>query len=258
MIKKIMLTVTLTAFAAAVVPAAQALTLTEIMTAGAEAAAVSPLESALQASAVPLSKSSPETESTPLEAALQASAKPVQNAAQGAYAEPGGSSLEDALQAAALPNHEEAEPVQGEISGTPFTYTSEGFGTFSGSGTATAEVDAPINEFEGLYMGGASINPADYSASETKGGETIVTLNAAFLRTLPPGEYHLAASFAGDYSADLLLRVNEAAGPADPSGVPPTGDSAGYALWIISMTASAFGCGMLLRHKKRAGLDCKG
>ncbi len=132
------------------------------------------------------------------------------------------------------------------------------FGSFTGSGSRTATIDAPHSQFLSLSLNGTPLDKAHYS---TQSGSTLITLNEAYLKTLPNGQYTLHAAFT-DGSAELPLTVAVPASSTPPAQSttpqsPQTGDT--LALWpLLALAAVALlggGAALLvkLRGKKHAG-----
>jgi aminopeptidase N len=71
----------------------------------------------------------------------------------------------------------------------------EGFGAWTGTGSISARIDAPIDEFVKLSFN--SIELVEGVAYELSEGSTIITLLEDFLKTLTPGTYTLAVEFEG-------------------------------------------------------------
>lgn len=92
---------------------------------------------------------------------------------------------------------------------------------------------------------GTPISDIDYTAEQ---GSTIITLKAAKLQTLKPGDHTITVHF-DDGVASIQLTV-KAAPAIDPS--PKTGDSRNTGLWIVLMASSVLGfAGVMICDKKR-------
>ncbi len=148
----------------------------------------------------------------------------------------------------------EAPPI-----GTEYTVI-EHFGTFTGSGTRTASVDAAFGDFSHLEKDGTPVEPAHYEVSS---GSTVITLAEGHMLPLDNGTHTYRAVFAGGY-ADLTLTV--AVAPPDSSGTsgsdsssssssggvshtgsaPKTGDTSVVGLWLALLGLSALGLGGVL------------
>lgn len=190
------------------------------------------------------------------EAALEAAAAPAGNPAEDEVVQI--SAFEAALQAASEPiGNDPATSVQGEPLDTPFTYTSSGFGTYSGKESLSAEADGPFEDFDGLYLGGAALNQKDYKVESGKGGETIIILSSEFLKTLPKGEYTFAAKFKGGFSSNLKLYVSGSGALGEEDGVydgfPKTGDDLSVGFWLITMIVSSAICVIAEKRKRVRG-----
>ncbi|MCL2525812.1 MAG: fibronectin type III domain-containing protein [Coriobacteriia bacterium] len=78
------------------------------------------------------------------------------------------------------------------------------YGTWTGTGTAFAEVDGPISDFIRLETAAGVVVPAtNYVVTE---GSTITTFSIAYLNTLANGTYHYKMIFSGGAS-DLLTLI---------------------------------------------------
>jgi LPXTG-motif cell wall-anchored protein len=93
------------------------------------------------------------------------------------------------------------------------------FGTWTGSGTASAKVDIDytLGKFVKLTLNGVDVAPANYTVAN---GSTVITLTESYLKTLANGSYTFRAHFTDGYS-DLNLTVNVPSG----GGIPQTGDT---------------------------------
>lgn len=86
------------------------------------------------------------------------------------------------------------------------------FGTFTGTGTVSAAVDADYTQFTNLLINGIEVDPNNYTITE---GSTVITLSEDYLKTFANGTYVFAAEFTDGSSEDIGLKVNV---PAEPSG----------------------------------------
>ncbi|MCL2785393.1 MAG: InlB B-repeat-containing protein, partial [Propionibacteriaceae bacterium] len=93
------------------------------------------------------------------------------------------------------------------------------FGVWTGSGTASGEVDAEFDDFVQLELGDDIIDPANYTVTA---GSTVITLTEAYLKTLANGQYTFTAQFTQGF-ADMQLGVDVKPDAGKPGGVAPTG-----------------------------------
>ncbi|MDR2493451.1 MAG: hypothetical protein LBD25_08365 [Coriobacteriales bacterium] len=127
------------------------------------------------------------------------------------------------------------------------------FGTWTGSGTASAHIDAPTAKFTGLATAdGVRLGAGDYSVAE---GSTAITLSEANHESLANGSYAYVARFTDGQSAEKALTVNVAA-PSEgspPPAIPNTGDKGGALLAFAIASAlagtAALGSFLLLRMR---------
>lgn len=83
-----------------------------------------------------------------------------------------------------------------------------GFETFTGSGSATAAVNAPYDKFASLTVGGVLLDQDSYIVTE---GSTVITLKETYLKTLANGTYAVTAAFTdGVAVTTLTVNVSEA------------------------------------------------
>ena len=113
----------------------------------------------------------------------------------------------------------------------------EHFGTWFGSGTASARVGVDHGDFERLTLNGVEVNSADYDITP---GSTVITLKTSHLAGYANGSYTLVAQFSGGFSEGLSLIVR------NPSNIPSsetskTGDEMNLPVWQLMMTASLIG-----------------
>ncbi|MCL2486571.1 MAG: hypothetical protein FWE86_03100 [Oscillospiraceae bacterium] len=158
-----------------------------------------------------------------------------------------------------------------------FTYKATGFGTYSGMGNISADIDAPVDKFLGLYLNGGAVNPSNYTVGEDKGGGTVITLLSHYLGTMAPGDYAFTAKYPG-HDVALTLRIvgnnnntnnnnttnetnrtdnkieNKAEAKTEnnlTAPIPKTSDDPAMFLWMITMLFSAGACGLVLRQRKQ-------
>lgn len=86
---------------------------------------------------------------------------------------------------------------------TPYSVLSH-FGTWTGSGTATAKVNADYSKFIRLLLSSNVVDPSNYVKSD---GSTVIILKESYLKTLANDTYTFRAEFTDGY-ADLTLTVN--------------------------------------------------
>jgi len=107
------------------------------------------------------------------------------------------------------------------------------FGTWSGSGTATARIDGDHTKFVRLLLHGNVVATTNYT---TAAGSTIVTLNESYLRSFANGTYNFRAEFTEGFS-NLTLIVSHNFGNVPQTGIS---DMTGtiITMWLsIAMTA---------------------
>jgi hypothetical protein len=157
------------------------------------------------------------------------------------------------------------------------------FGTWTGSGTAFARIDADSSKFVELRLGSLVISPSYYVVTS---GSTVVTLAESYLQTLSNGSYDYTVYFTDGSASPVTLVVNAQGGGTGGTGggggtggtggtggggtdgtggggLPLTGDSALAAFGILGLVAVigllASGTAILRRHsfKRRAPLHLK-
>ena len=168
----------------------------------------------------------------------------------------------DAAAAALLAATAALEPAPAIVNPPTEYVVLAGFGDFTGTGSRFVVIDADQATFVSLTLGGATVNPANYTVS---GGSTVVTLSESYLRTLPAGSYTFRANFTDGY-ADLVLRVDApgggpgsgpgggtgpgggpGSGPgggSSPGALPKTGED--YSLHLLALAFMVAGSVMLL------------
>ncbi len=126
------------------------------------------------------------------------------------------------------------------------------FGTFNGSGTRKAVIDAPKEKFLALYYNDVLVAPTDYTVKE---GSTAVILTESYLKTFEAGNYNFLAVFSDGYAhLKLTVQLNaptpsfvptpeNATANTQPS--PKTWDGTNLYLWIgllaVALVALTFG-----------------
>jgi hypothetical protein len=145
----------------------------------------------------------------------------------------------------------------------------QGFGTWAGTGTATAKVNVPLAKFQRLLAPDDTVLVAgkDYDVAE---GSTVITLSESYLKTLENGAYAFSAEFS-DGTAYIPLEVgvtaagekeetvatgdndtNKDTGAATPaSGLPKTGDLLSALLWTVALASGLGGVSLLLFAQRR-------
>lgn len=111
---------------------------------------------------------------------------------------------------------------------------SKDFGEWTGSGSATAIVDADSAGFVRLLLNDQEVDPQNYTASQNP---IVLTLKESYLNTLGNGTYQFTAEFKGGTSGLIALTVNKPAGGDGPGGSgngnqPNTGEEADWTLWL--------------------------
>ncbi len=123
----------------------------------------------------------------------------------------------------------------------------EHFGTFTGSGTRTATVNAEHANFLHLEKDGIEVDRSHYTTRE---GSTVITLTEDHMNAHDNGLHTYRAVFTDGY-ADLTLTVNVPATPTptpQPGSTPPpaaptvaapqTGDDSNVGLWFALLIAA--------------------
>gem|GEM_PF-5725725 len=122
------------------------------------------------------------------------------------------------------------------------------FGTWAGSGTVAARIDAPFGEFKEFFLDGVPVDKEHYEVTE---GSTIITLAESYLRTLPDDVHAFHAEFEAGY-ANLPLTVARTGGAANPA----TGDYGNPMLfWQMVLMLAALGTSgvIFLQRQRLAG-----
>ncbi|MDR2599333.1 MAG: hypothetical protein LBC73_03555 [Oscillospiraceae bacterium] len=112
------------------------------------------------------------------------------------------------------------------------------FGTWTGSGDASATIDADFESFIQLSLDGKAVDTNNYSA---KSGSTIITLYESYIETFDYGEYTFRAEFNDGFAYLTLIIYEE---------VPQTGDVS-ILLWLVLIIISGIGVVVALRYKER-------
>jgi len=113
----------------------------------------------------------------------------------------------------------------------------EHFGTWTGSGTRTARVDADHTTFQRLWFGDNLVSTAHLTIAS---GSTAITLSEAFISGLSDGTYSFISEFTGGH-ATLNLIVSTGFGDVPQTGVPditPTLIAMGIALYLTLVTGT--------------------
>jgi uncharacterized repeat protein (TIGR02543 family) len=121
----------------------------------------------------------------------------------------------------------------------------EHFGTWTGSGTRTARVDADHTTFQRLWFGENLVSTAHLTIAS---GSTAITLSEAFISGLSDGTYSFVSEFTGGH-ATLNLIVSTGFGNVPQTGVPditPTIIIMGIAIYLTLVTGT-----MLFFHLKQ-------
>ncbi|MDR1953357.1 MAG: hypothetical protein LBQ21_02610, partial [Clostridiales Family XIII bacterium] len=124
------------------------------------------------------------------------------------------------------------------------------FGKWSGTGTATARIDADYVKFVALYYSGAKVDRANYTVTE---GSTVITLSERYLKTFPDGKYTFIATFTDGYSAEIMLEI-------DRKGGIKTGDDSGIGISVLTLllaTAGLTGCAITRRRLRKYHIGTK-
>ena len=125
----------------------------------------------------------------------------------------------------------------------------EHFGTWTGSGTAAAKVDADHAKFVRLLYGGAVVDAANYTVSP---GSTVLTFTEAYLKSLPNGTYRYTAEFSDGVSEDIVLVVDVSApAPTSSPDTPKTGDGSVAPLVLVAAALGVL-CALALRRRRHS------
>jgi len=90
------------------------------------------------------------------------------------------------------------------------------FGTWTGSGTSAAKLDAEPSEFVRLKLGDNIVSETHYTVTT---GSTVITLAEAYIKTLADGTYKYRAEFTNNRYADLTLIVSSTFGNVPQTSV---------------------------------------
>jgi hypothetical protein len=119
------------------------------------------------------------------------------------------------------------------------------FGIWTGSGTASAKVNAPFGKF--LYLvheGGSRVSGSNYQAVS---GSTIITFSQAYLNTLANGTYYYQAVFSDGHSDPIKLVINRRAS----GSLPAAGDGTLIAPLMVSVLIAGTVVLSLIRERER-------
>ena len=149
---------------------------------------------------------------------------------------------------------EAASPVTPDPEEYPAT---KHFGTWEGTGGATASTDAEYARFVRLLLNDEVVDPGNYTVTE---GSTIITLAEAYLATLANGTYTFVAEFTDGFASfNLTVTVQpntgENTGPGSGSGSPQTGDGNGVAGLMALLAATILGFISLTAWRRRLQLQ---
>ena len=133
------------------------------------------------------------------------------------------------------------------------------FGTFTGSGTATGEINYPFysgtSDFTELKLNGATVAASNYTVTE---GSHVITLTQAYLSTFLNGNYTFRAFFNTGAYADLNLVVANPNAPGagagaggGANGVPQTSDVNTTLGWTVVLALVILGVFGLLAWRRR-------
>lgn len=87
----------------------------------------------------------------------------------------------------------------------------ETFEVFTGSGSVSARINAPVEKFSKVYVNRVELATSNYEVSE---GSTIITLNESYLRTLVNGTYNVEVEFSSGAKIIVPLTVNASSNPS--------------------------------------------
>ena len=160
-----------------------------------------------------------------------------------------------------LPIPSQAFTVAVEVPSTYVYPVIQDFGTWTGSGTAAALVDANYLEFQQLVVAstGLPVPTAYYSVSS---GSTKISFTEAYLNTLSNGTYYYIAQFNQFDSAQIMLVINRPNAPAPPptptpapgGGMPVSGDDPTLLIVVIALACAAvvlLTAGIIIYRKSR-------
>jgi LPXTG-motif cell wall-anchored protein len=88
---------------------------------------------------------------------------------------------------------------------TPLSPVLDHFGTWTGSGSATAKIDADHTTFVRLLKDGVEVDSKYYTITQ---GSTIITLSESYLKTLANGTHTFVAHFTDGRSENITMTVN--------------------------------------------------
>jgi len=143
---------------------------------------------------------------------------------------------------------------------TPVYPVVNDFGTWTGTGTATAYISADYEKFWRLTYADYStpVSPANYT---TAPGSIYITFTEAYLQTLPNGTYYYVAEFTDGDTREIYLIVANSnsgggGGGGGGSGLPASGDTSGTlvtAIVILAVVAVALiAAALVIRHRRRS------
>jgi LPXTG-motif cell wall-anchored protein len=91
----------------------------------------------------------------------------------------------------------------------------EGFKTFTGTGTVSTTIDAPVEKFSKVYVDGKLLPSSNYVITS---GSTVITLNESYLKILENGTYDVEVEFVSGakVSVPLTVDVKTITDPIDP------------------------------------------
>lgn len=128
------------------------------------------------------------------------------------------------------------------------------FGTWTGSGTVSAKVDADHAKFEKLTLGNTEIDAQDYAITQ---GSTVITLSEDHLKTYSDGTHTFVAHFSDGHSKDILLTVDkttqkDTGGSSGPSkgGSTTTSTGDGFTPLPLVVLASVTGIVLLVLARR--------
>jgi len=120
------------------------------------------------------------------------------------------------------------------------------FGTYSGSGTVWAQIDADFSTFDLLLTDSSNVvHTMHYTPSA---GSTVITLSESYLKTLPNGTYYFYTEHSTGTSELIQLIVNVQGSSA---GTPATGDNLNLLALGAALLAFVCGTASLLVWRKR-------